>query len=97
MPTILIFPVSSLDEIFASALEQARCARAEIIAIVAKPLAHDETIALRAVEVSRHAIALADAFGVIDEIANQRRDVRNDSPSQTAPSDPQGCVSEDSN
>lgn len=97
MPTILIVPMSSLDEVFNTALDQARCARTAIIELIAKPLAHDETIALRAVEVSRHAIALADAFGVIDEIANHRGTSRHDSPSQTTPSDPQGCVSEDAN
>ncbi len=95
MPAVMIIPMS-IDELFAAALDQARRARDEIFALVTTALDEGETPADRSLKVAPHAIALADAFTLIDQLANDRRPA---SPPQTTttPSEPQGCVPEDVN
>ena len=94
MPAIMIIPMS-IEELFSAALEQARRARDEILTLVTTALAEGETPADRSLKVAPHAIALADAFTVIDQIANNR----SVSPPQTTTTspEPQGCVPEDVN
>jgi hypothetical protein len=68
---------------------QARAASAEIQRLASVPLAPGETCVDRALETARHALALADAWEILETLAIAA-EVEIDSPSPVSPADGSG-------
>lgn len=77
------FKLISPNEAIAIAMDEAKQSAAEILKLANTPLAHGETPEGQALKVFRHAINLAAAFNVLEQIADLVRDEcegHNDSP-----------------
>lgn len=77
------FKIVSPDEAIGIAMSEARASAAEILKLANTPLAAGETPEGQALKVFRHAINLASAFNVLEQIADLVRDEcegHNDSP-----------------
>lgn len=79
MPVVNVTPA----ELFTAAITQARTASKIIMQLSSPPLHEGESLDDRVTEISYHAVALAEAFLVIDGIAREFPDLSSSTPQPT--------------